>query len=63
MIEDIFTKPLQGKLFKHFRDVVLGSKQMDDFHEAESNSVDGASHERVSDDVSIRDVTGDESDQ
>jgi hypothetical protein len=29
MVADFFTKPLQGSLFKKFRDVIMGHKHMD----------------------------------
>jgi len=29
MVADFFTKPLQGSLFKNFRDVIMGHKHMD----------------------------------
>ena len=57
-------KPIKkGQLFKKLRDIVLGSKHVGDFHEEGLNSEDGASHDRVRDNESGRDVTSDENDQ
>ena len=44
MIADFFTKPLQGALFKKFRDIVLGYKHISTLHE---NDKDSSPQERV----------------
>ena len=47
MIADFFTKPLQGNLFRNFRDVILGYVHIQTlFHDDEQSS----SQERVSKD-------------
>ena len=38
MIADFFTKPLQGKLFRKFRDIVLGYKHVSSLLEEEESS-------------------------
>ena len=39
MISDYFTKPLQGKLFKLFRDIIMGYKHIGDIlADIESNA-------------------------
>ncbi len=44
MLADFFTKPLQGQLFRKFRDVVLGYKHIDTLEDTEEES---SSQERV----------------
>ena len=39
MIADLFTKPLQGSLFKKFRDNVLGYKHISTLHENDKDSL------------------------
>ena len=46
MIADFFTKPLQGNLFRKFRDVVLGYKHISSL-DVEDNSEESSSQERV----------------
>jgi hypothetical protein len=53
MLADFFTKPLQGTLFRKFRDVVLGCKHISTLHDADEES---SSQERVGNDVSKGDV-------
>ena len=53
MTADFFTKPLQGALFKIFRDIVLGYKQISTLHE---NDEDSSYQERVGKYVSKGDV-------
>jgi hypothetical protein len=48
MLADFFTKPLQGSLFRKFRDIVLGYKHIDTLHIDEEES---SSQERVRKDV------------
>ena len=43
MLADFFTKPLQGALFRKFRDVILGYKHIDSLAE----TVESAAQERV----------------
>ena len=49
MIADFFTKPLQGALFRKFRDIILGYKHID-----ELNTIDEkpSSEERVEKNIS-----------
>ena len=56
MIADFFTKPLQGNLFRLFRDIILGHK-----HISELNAIDEklSSEERVRNDISPRAVITD----
>ena len=49
MIADFFTKPLQGDLFKKFRDIVIWYKHISTLHEDDKDS---SSQERVGKDVS-----------
>ena len=49
MIDDFFTKPLQGALFRKFRDIVLGYKHISTLNEDDEDS---SSQERVRKDVS-----------
>ena len=44
MLADFFTKPLQGALFRKFRDVVLGYKHIDDLKQT---TEEASSQERV----------------
>jgi hypothetical protein len=44
MIADFFTKPLQGALFRKFRDIVLGYKHISTLHDCDEES---SSQERV----------------
>ena len=53
MIVDFFTKPLQGYLFKKFREIVLGYKHISPLHE---NDKDSSYQERVGKYVSKVDV-------
>ena len=48
MIADFFTKPLQGNLFRKFRDVVMGYKHISSLHASEEESL---SQERVGKDI------------
>ena len=34
MISDYFTKPLQGKMFKHFHDLIMGYVHINDLSQA-----------------------------
>ena len=34
MIADYFTKPLQGKMFKHFHDLIMGYVHINDLSQA-----------------------------
>ena len=45
MLADYFTKPLQGSLFKRFRDVIMGVQHPDSI--VIPTSIDTASQERV----------------
>ena len=45
MLADFFTKPLQGNLFRKFRDVVLGYKHISSL---DMNAEESSSQERVS---------------
>ena len=53
MIAEFFTKPLQGDLFKKFRDIVIGFKNISTIHE---NDEDQSYKECVGKDVSEGDV-------
>ena len=53
MIADFFTKPLQGYLFKKFREIVLGYKHISTLHE---NYEDSSYQERVEKSFFERDV-------
>ena len=44
MVADFFTKPLQGSLFRKFRDIVLGYKHISSLH---SDDGESSSKERV----------------
>ena len=46
MIADFFTKPLQGNLFRKFRDVVLGYKHISSLND-DDNTKESSSQERV----------------
>ena len=46
MIADFFTKPLQGNLFRKFRDVVLGYKHISSLND-DDNTEESSSQERV----------------
>ena len=47
MIADFFTKPLQGNLFKRFRDIVLGYKHISSIHEEPATDGCDSIQERV----------------
>jgi hypothetical protein len=49
MLADLFTKPLQGALFRKFRDVVLGYKHI---HTLNNDDEESSSHELVGNDIS-----------
>jgi hypothetical protein len=49
MLADFFTKPLQGALFRKFRDVVLGYKHISTLHDDDEES---SSQERVGNEIS-----------
>ena len=45
VVADFFTKPLQGSLFRKFRDVILGYKHISSLYH--SNEEDSSTQERV----------------
>jgi hypothetical protein len=47
MVADFFTKPLQGDLFRKFRDVVMGYKHISSLYDQSEQSLD---QERVGND-------------
>ena len=53
MIADFFTKPLQGALFRKFRDIILGYKHISSLHNVHE---DATFEERVGENVSGRNV-------
>ena len=59
MIADFFTKPLQGRLFKHFRDVVMGYKHINDLQDFQFKSDQDSSQERVRNNVLTENVISD----
>ena len=60
MIADFFTKPLQGNLFRKFRDIILGYKHIDTLHEEHDENVDLSPQERVRKENSYKTVNGDD---
>ena len=38
MVADFFTKPLQGGLFRKYRDIILGDKHISTLHDTEEDS-------------------------
>ena len=47
MIADFFTKPLQGNLFRRFRDIILGYKHISTIHEEDGSDEHVSIQERV----------------
>ena len=60
MLADFFTKPLQGNLFRTFRDIVMGYKHIMSLHDDRSNSENVSSQERVRKNDSCKTVNGSE---
>ena len=56
MLADFFTKPLQGALFRKFRDVVLGYKHIDDLRQT---TEEASSQERVGNQIRFDSLKGD----
>ena len=52
MIADFFTKPLQGRLFKFFCDVIMGRKVIQDLEDFIATPV----QERVESNISVTEV-------
>ena len=59
MIADFFTKPLQGRLFKHLRDVVMGYKHINDLQDFQYKSDQDSFQERVRNNVLTENVISD----
>ena len=60
MLADFFTKPLQGSLFRKFRDVILGYKHISELENESETIKSPACQERVGKSDSYKTVTGDE---
>ena len=58
MIADFFTKPLQGNLFRKFRDLVLGYKHISDLNEESPKSGESPSQECIGNNIYDKNITG-----
>jgi len=59
MIADFFTKPLQGNLFRKFRDLVLGYKHISDLNEESPKSGESPSQECIGNNIHKENIMGD----
>ena len=59
MIADFFTKPLQGNLFRKFRDLVLGYKHISEVNDIFTNSEESPLQECIGSKVSTENIMGD----
>jgi hypothetical protein len=58
MLADFFTKPLQGSLFRKFREVIMGHRHIDSLKEATPTPT----QERVGEDIFPKNISGDGAD-